>query len=499
MRDLFAECYAKDPASKKGLRAYQSDAIHRLKLSLKAKNRRPVLQLPTGGGKTLVAASIISMAREKGKRVAFFVPALSLVDQTVAAFRAEGIDHIGVMQADHPDTDITAPVQVATVQTFGARKAKGNAVPSFDFAIVDECHIRSRALEAEMLSDPNKIFVGLSATPWAQGMALVWDDLIVGTTIGDLIEQGYLSRFRAYASAHPDLSGVGTVAGEYHQGQLGEAMRGGRLTADVVETWLRHGDNRPTLCFAVDRAHAAKLQADFEAAGVPAGYVDAFTDSIERELIRHRFEAGALKVVCNCRTLTTGVDWAVGCIIDAAPTRSKMLHVQKIGRGLRVNDGIPDCIILDHASNSIRLGLVTDIHQEHLSDGKKADTKREKSDPLPKECGKCGYLKAPKVHACPSCGFVPERTSSVETEEGELVEITGGAKKATREDKQRWWSAIQSERRRLRRSSGWAAHTYRDKFGVWPKGLSDDFGPVDEEVAGFIRHKDIAFAKRRQA
>lgn len=495
MRDLFEVDAAPE---RKVLRPYQVDAITRLRQSLAAKNRRPVLQLATGGGKTLIAASIILMAREKGSRVAFFVPALSLVDQTVEAFRAEGISHIGVLQAKHQDEDVTAPVQVATVQTFGSRKSKGGSLPAFDFAIVDECHIRSKALEAAMQAEPNKIFVGLSATPWAAGMAHVWDDLVVGTTIRDLIAQGYLSTFRAYASAHPDLSGVKTVAGEYHQGQLGEAMGQSRLVADVVETWLRHGENRPTLCFAVDRAHAAKLQADFQAAGVSAGYVDAFTDVIEREIIRQRFEAGDLKVVCNCRTLTTGVDWAVGCIIDAAPTRSKMLHVQKIGRGLRVNPGIADCIILDHADNSLRLGLVTNIHQERLSDGKKAEAgTREKADPLPKECGKCGFLKAPKVHECPSCGFAPEKRSAIESEAGELVEITG-RKAPTREDKQRLWSELLAVAQRRGRSRGWASHAYRERTGVWPVKLVDRPAEPSPETLAWVKAKDIRFAKSRE-
>ena len=57
------------------------------------------------------------------------------------------------------------------------------------------------------------------------------------------------------------------------------------LVADVVGTWLRLGDNRPTLCFAVDRAHARRLAAEFKAAGVSSAYVDAMTPRDERERI----------------------------------------------------------------------------------------------------------------------------------------------------------------------------------------------------------------------
>jgi superfamily II DNA or RNA helicase len=71
-----------------------------------------MLALPTGAGKTVIAANIIRRALAKGKRVAFVVPALSLVDQTVAAFAAEGVDCVGVMQGIHPRTDREQPVQV---------------------------------------------------------------------------------------------------------------------------------------------------------------------------------------------------------------------------------------------------------------------------------------------------------------------------------------------------------------------------------------------------
>jgi CRISPR associated protein Cas1/Type III restriction enzyme, res subunit len=77
-------------ASLRPLRPHQVRALEALRGSLAAGNRRPMLQAPTGFGKTLTAAHIIQRALDKGKRVAFVVPALSLIDQTVAAFEAEG-------------------------------------------------------------------------------------------------------------------------------------------------------------------------------------------------------------------------------------------------------------------------------------------------------------------------------------------------------------------------------------------------------------------------
>src|SRR5271170_915589 len=89
--------------------------IRRYKAGLFATVARTMLQLPTGAGKTRIAAEIIKSALDKGKRVAFIVPAISLVDQTVAAFEAEGLLDIGVLQASHPRKNPHARIQVCSI------------------------------------------------------------------------------------------------------------------------------------------------------------------------------------------------------------------------------------------------------------------------------------------------------------------------------------------------------------------------------------------------
>ena len=86
-----------------------------------------MLQMPTGSGKTRLAAEIIRGALGKGKRVAFVVPALSLVDQTIAAFEAEEIHCVGGMQGIPPAHRIgDQPIQVCSVQTLARRKRAGS-------------------------------------------------------------------------------------------------------------------------------------------------------------------------------------------------------------------------------------------------------------------------------------------------------------------------------------------------------------------------------------
>lgn len=493
MTDLFAS-----PAVARPLRPHQERAIEMLRQSLAKGNKRVVLQLPTGAGKTRVAAEIVLGARAKLRSVCFTAPAISLIDQTVSAFEGDGVRGIGVIQANHHRTDFMQPVQVASVQSLARR-----SLPHSDIVIVDECHAQHKVIRDWMRAEPNKVFIGLSATPWARGMGDDWQDLVKPVTMQELIDAGWLSPFRVFAPSHPDLSNVATVAGDYHEGQLSEVMQESRLVADVVETWLRRARGLPTLVFAVDLAHAETLQRQFLAAGVNMGYCDASVDLVERQHLFRRMARGELAGIVNVGTLTTGVDADVRCVVMARPTKSEMLFVQCIGRGLRTAPGKDHCLILDHADNHARLGFVTTIGHDALLKGKeKAEPRnKEKGETLPRECPSCGAIKA--RGPCPACGFEPKRQSEIEYEEGQLVEIKPKAPKEkglTMEQKQRWYSSLIAIARKRGWSDGWAAHAYRDKTGVWPNQLAKRPAPVPSaEVVSWVKSRDIRRAKSQEA
>jgi DNA repair protein RadD len=356
-----------------------------------------------------------------------------------------------------------------------------------------------------MAERPEMIFVGLSATPWSAGMADHWSDLIVPTSITELIAVGKLSPFRVWAPSHPDLDGVQTVAGDYHEGQLSERMSEPTLVADVVSTWLERGHDQPTLCFAVDRAHARLLAEQFASDGVSAAYVDAYTDREERLAIAEKFKGGVVKVIVSVGTMTTGIDLDVRCLILARPTKSEILFTQIIGRALRTAPGKDFATILDHSDTHLRLGFVTDIHHAALKPGKppSAAAKRKERQPAaPIECPACQCLIPVSTAECPGCGFVPKRACNVVCEDGELIEI---GKTAKTPKPQRDPAGEVDFIRQLRRfarendyASGWVANKFREKFGVWPNSPSlkysgeSECGPI---VRSWIRSRNIAFAK----
>ena len=427
------------------------------------------------------------------------VPALSLVDQTVEKLFAEGITNVGVIQASHPMTNSARPIQVATPQSLQRRE-----IPDADEILIDEVH-KWFKIYPKLLGDPRFAdvpIIGLTATPWSKGLGKHFDRLIVGATTAQLIEDKYLSPFRSFAPASPDLTGVRTMAGDYHEGDLADAVNKTELVANVVETWQAHAQNRPTLCFAVDRAHAKHLQMQFQAAGVSAEYIDAYTEAVERAAIAKRFHAGEVKVVCNVGCLTTGVDWDVRCIILARPTKSEMLYVQMIGRGLRTAEGKVDCLILDHSDNHTRLGFVTDIHHDELDDGEpKRAAAADKAEALPKKCIKCTFLKPPKMLQCPCCGFIPAPQPGAVHRDGELVELAS-RREAMATNRARADNILQRtplDRPGARLQERLGGSTVQDEVRRLPALGLERLSELIPTAAtrSWVKSRQIAYAKRR--
>lgn len=486
------------------LRDYQTRAISSLRDQLKQGKKRIILQVPTGGGKTAIAGSIIRSVLGKDKRAIFTVPALSLITQTIDSFSRDGITDIGVMQGNHELTDYDQPVQICSVQTLARR-----FIPKADLVMIDECHV-VYDLYNRWFNDPewaNIPIIGLSATPWTKGLGKLYQSLVIGTTTQELIDNGYLSPFRVFAPSHVDLTGIRTVAGDYDIEGLDKAMNTAKLTADIVETWLERGEDRPTLCFAVNRAHAANICDAFNRAGVSAAYVDGETPLDERDDLAIDFKAGKYKIICNVGVMTTGVDLPfVSCLILARPTKSEMLYCQIIGRGLRQSEGKKDCIILDHSDTTQRLGFVTDIIHHELSTGKKREggVQKERDEPLPKECPKCTYLRPAKVKVCPNCGFEAKPQANIFTAEGVLAELRGKGK-----DKS-WGDGLSPyEQRELfyrellgiavtrGYKTGWAFHQYKAKHKEAPdKSFLTTPVTPSEKTINWVKHQWI---KKRAA
>jgi superfamily II DNA or RNA helicase len=148
-----------------------------------------------------------------------------------------------------------------------------------------------------------RVFIGLSATPYAKGLGELFETLIPTGTTQSMIDAGILSPFRVFATGHPDMQGVKITKGDYHEGETAERMQQGTLTADIVATYRKHWGRGKTLVFGVDCAHASTLAARFNEVGIKAAYQDADTSGCDRREIKRAFHACEVEVVCNVGTL----------------------------------------------------------------------------------------------------------------------------------------------------------------------------------------------------
>ncbi len=471
------------------LRPYQTQAIDALRNGFRRGLMRQMLTLPTGAGKTTIAAAMCRAAVDRGNRALFICERITLVDQAAQRFYDEGLE-LGVIQGNHPWWSPQAPVQVASIQTLARRRW-----PDANVIFIDEAHIMHSS-HVKILEQWNNIpVVGLSATPWARGLGKHFQSVVANIGINELIEQGYLVPAVVYGPEAPDMRGVKTIRGDFEED--GSAKASMKIIGDVVEHWIRLADNRSTAMFAVNIAHSKALVQAFRDRGICAEHIDAYTDSPERREVFAAFEQGKVQILSSVDVLGRGWDQPkVSCIMQCRPTKSRILHFQQIGRGLRPHGGKKDCLILDFADNHERLGFVTEPVPVTLDDGKKRQAKSRKIEHRAKECPSCKVLKPPKIHKCPQCGFAPERQSQVEHEDGEL-ELKQGKRQHTMEEKRRWFGMLEWMRKQYGYQPGWTAHKYRAKFDVWPQGVSGPPIEPDDEVRRWVRSQQIRYAKRR--
>jgi len=445
------------------LRPYQVDAVRGIYGSLR-QNDRTMLQLPTGSGKSCIASDIIKHGLKHNRRINFCVDRLTLLDQTVDRFIEDGID-VGVIQGNHPLKRPHAPVQIVSLQTLKRRPKE--YWPQADLFIVDEAHDQHQIIYDIMERWNSRKYIGLSATPFTRGLGNHWQDLVVGATTRQLIEAGYLSRYRAFGPSSPNLVGVRQSGGDYSANDAAERMN--VLTGGIVSHWKKHAEGLKTIGFTPNVAYAEHLAEQFRLHGVEADFVCGRDTEERRRDVMGRFSDGRIQVLMNCEVLTKGYDQPdIMCGIIAKPTRSLSTHIQMLGRLLRTHPDKDHALILDHAGNIERLGFPDDDLPTELDireKGVNSDT-RQKDDPLPWNCPKCHSLVPRGTRICACCGFRAAAKTDIEVVEENLQEMTRNG------SKQEIYSMLNCVAQSKGFSTGWISHKYRALTGVWPKGLN---------------------------
>lgn len=473
------------------LRPYQSATLEALRKGFLSGLRRQILYAPTGAGKTEMAIALLEATNKKGNKGAMIVDRIILCDQTSARLDKYDIDH-GVLQSGHWRDRPYENIQVCSAQTLERR----GEFPGLNLMIVDEAHQTREATVEFIKNNPEIRVIGLTATPFTKGLGRVYQNVISTITTKELVESKVLVPLRVFISKEIDMTGAKKVAGEWSQRETTE--RGIKITGDIVATWVAKtneifGKPEKTIVFCSGVEHGTHLSQEFAKVGfnfISISYRD--DDDFKKEVIEDFSKPDTeIHGLIATDILTKGFDVPdVKIGISARPfTKSLSSHIQQMGRIMRGHPSKQYAVWLDHSGNYLRFRADWDEVYENgvheLDDGKEK-AKSEPSDKEKKEC-KCPQCEAyfpPRLDSCLNCGHVRERKNKIAEVEGEMVEL--GSTMASRDSKQDWWSMLQWYVTVQGWSNGRAAHVYKDKFGVWPRGLADTPKAPSADVVKFI-------------
>lgn len=374
------------------LRTYQQEAVSAALYSLNRGNN-PVVSLPTGSGKSLVAAAIC--AQRPGRTLVLSHRKELLIQDQEALYRyAPEIDS-GIYSAGLGRRDTHQRVIFGGVASVYKKLPELQLTGQFETVLIDEAHLVAPMGEGIMYrtcldSLPLAGLCGLTATPYRldsgklhEGEGAWFDDLCIHIKPSELIPE-YLSPLVGVGSnAVIDTSGVKIRQGDFIVSELSESACDNDLIKRTVQEMISLSAGRNhILVFCIDIDHANAILDGLSSKGEIPKIVTGQTAANERADILQEFKKGNLRWLINVGVLTTGFDAPlVDCIAMIRPTMSKSLYVQIMGRGMRKAEGKTDCIVLDFAGNIQRHGSLDMLQKYRESDReKKAAEKKRRNE-----------------------------------------------------------------------------------------------------------------------
>nr|WP_246389508.1 DEAD/DEAH box helicase family protein [Microvirga mediterraneensis] len=457
------------------LRPFQADLVQEVRAQLR-QHQSVVLQVPTGAGKTVMGASMMINNRAKGKRAWFMTHRDFLIDQTAQTFDRAGLDHAFIASGwpYYPQH----PTQIVSIQTVVRRL---DLLTPPDLLIWDEGHHIAAGSWAKIFEwAKGAKHIILTATPArldGRGLNDYAGHMVRGPSVSWLMEQGYLSKYRAFAPSMPDLTGVHTRMGDYVASELDDAY-GSVLIGDMVSHYQRLAMGKRAMYFATSIKKSKQIVDTFNAAGIPAAHLDGTTPRNERAMVARAVAKGDVMVISNCSLAGEGYDLSAQAGMDvtlevvglARPTQSLSLYLQMVGRALRPKT--EPAIILDHAGCLIKHGLPDDEREWKLEGTEK---KKQASGGTVRTCEECFGVYPMQKSKCPYCGHVHQVAASAAREvkqvDGTLEEVDPVKLRERRKAEEKEATTVEDliklgKMRGYKDPIGWAANmmTVRKKY-----------------------------------
>lgn len=419
------------------LRPYQQTAIDDVRGAFIAGNRRVLLVAPTGAGKTVMFSYIAKHAALKGNRIAILAHREELLEQISRTLTQFSVDH-GFIAARRP-VDISKMVQVCGVHTLKNRVARLAWKP--DLIVCDEAHHATAGSWARILEAyPDARVLGVTATPErldGTGLGNVFNAMVRGPEISDLIERGFLSPVKYYCPCTVNTDGMKIRMGDYRHVDVDQRVNNSRVTGEAVEWYRKLCDGSPAVAFCASIAHSEYVADTFRQAGYRWASLDSTLSSDARRAAVLGLGNGSLHGISSCDIVSEGFDLPiVSAAILLRPTASLGLYLQQVGRVLRISPGKTHATIIDHVGNCgstrggewvEKHGFVEDVREWNLE----KRIKRAGAAPV-RLCEECYAVVPIGASVCPQCGAVkpdPKVKPLPDADAGELEEVVADEKR----------------------------------------------------------------------
>lgn len=346
------------------LRPHQIKTLNEVRAEVAA-GRRPCIVSPCGSGKGTLCTYIVQSAVSNGHPVMFLVHGKSLVADMSQRVTKLGISHGVLMGGQRRER--WHPVQVASIDTVHRMEHP----PVASLLIVDEAHMSlSASFKTTLDRFPNAKVLGMTATPigpnrkgLGRASGGLFDSLVLGPSVMELIADGYLVRSRVLEP--PPVEGAKEIKLGKNDNLAAQAavFDKVKLIGDEIAHYKKYASGRKGVTFCTDQKHAFHMAEAFSAAGIPWAYVDAETPMGDeknpapgtRAAIYRDLDAGngTLMGVSSCMCVSVGWDHPIVSYLGIMRRVGSFgLWHQMMGRGSRIHAGKTDFLIIDHGNCS---------------------------------------------------------------------------------------------------------------------------------------------------
>ena len=374
-----------------------------------------MIQLPTGGGKTRIAAALLAEWLRRGDKAIWLTHRRELSDQTCRVLKEAGVPANSRPKwgIESPAPSLKAGVTILMAQRVSRRNKFRNIWDSYgpeDLLVIDEAHHAIAPGWARAICQWPGMVIGLTATPWRFekhiGFNHLFDRMIAGPQISDMQSGDWLAKAQVLTPVPDEVICGGKIPSsrDFSEAEVYGAnqQRPEVMTALAVKFWRGCAEYRPTIIYAVSVRHAENLSAVFKQQDIPAAVILGNSPSEQRASAIKQFSEGKLRVLINVAVATEGFDMPdAACIVLARPTASLALYLQMVGRGLRPKSDGGNCLILDLAGNVERHGLPDCDRQWSLDPRGSPDD--DTSNPVVR-CPDCSSVSPSASHRCRFCG-----------------------------------------------------------------------------------------------